>query len=100
MGLLHSDGEGPIDKTHLTQVCRALARLGIEHIPAYSPQAHGRSERIHRTFQDWLVNELRAAGITTLDAANQYLADHFLPQHNATFARSGQPLPALIGPAP
>ena len=79
--------KGPIDKTRLTQVGRALARLGIEHIPAYSPQARGRSERLNRTFQDRLVNELRVAGITTLDAANRYLADHFLPQHNATFAR-------------
>ena len=54
----------------LTQVGRALARLGIEHIPSYSPQARGRSERLNRTFQDRLVNELRVAGITTLAAAN------------------------------
>jgi hypothetical protein len=47
---------GPVDKRQLTQVCRALERLGIEHIPAYSPQARGRSERLNRTFQDrrWL----------------------------------------------
>jgi transposase len=77
----------PVDKTHLTQVGRALAQLGIEHIPAYSPQARGRSERLNRTFQDRLVNELRVAGITTLEAANAYLQDTFLPQHNATFAR-------------
>jgi hypothetical protein len=77
----------PVDKTHLTQVGRALARLGLEHIPAYSPQARGRSERLNRTFQDRLVNELRVAGITTLEAANAYLRDRFLPQHNATFAR-------------
>ena len=79
---------GPVDKTRLTQVGRALARLGIEHIPAYSPQARGRSERLNRTFQDRLVNELRVAGITTLAAANAYLADTFLPRHNATFART------------
>ena len=66
--------KGPVDKTQLTQVGRALARLGIEHIPAYSPQARGRSERLNRTFQDRLVNELRVAGITTLAAANRYLA--------------------------
>ena len=72
----------------LTQVGRALARLGIEHIPSYSPQARGRSERLNRTFQDRLVNELRVAGIATLDAANQYLAEQFVPQHNATFARA------------
>jgi transposase len=80
--------KGPVDKTQLTQVGRALARLGIEHIPSYSPQARGRSERLNRTFQDRLVNELRVAGIATLEAANRYLADHFLPQHNATVARA------------
>jgi hypothetical protein len=79
---------GPVDKTQLTQIGRALARLGIEHIPAYSPQARGRSERLNRTFQDRLVNELRVAGIVTLAAANGYLAEHFVPQHNATFARA------------
>jgi hypothetical protein len=47
----------------------------------------GRSERLNRTFQDRLVNELRVAGITTLAAANRYLADQFVPQHNATFMR-------------
>ena len=78
---------GPVDKTRLTQVGRALARLGIEHIPAYSPQARGRSERLNRTFQDRLVNELRVAGIATLEAANDYLAQTFVPQHNATFGR-------------
>jgi transposase len=78
---------GPVEKTRLTQVGRALQRLGVEHIPAYSPQARGRSERLNRTFQDRLVNELRVAGIRSLDAANAYLADTFLPHHNAAFAR-------------
>ena len=77
---------GRVDKTRVTQVGRALARLGIEHIPAYSPQARGRSERVNRTLQDRLVNELRVAGITTLDAANAYLRDVFIPQYNATFS--------------
>jgi Homeodomain-like domain len=79
--------KGPVDKTHLTQVGRALERLGVEHIPAYSPQARGRSERLNRTFQDRLVNELRVAGIATLAAANQYLRAVFVPHHNALFAR-------------
>ena len=79
--------KGPIDKTRLTQVGRALQRLGIEHIPAYSPQARGRSERLNRTFQDRLVNELRVAGIRSRETANAYLAETFLPRHNATFAR-------------
>jgi hypothetical protein len=82
------NAKGPVDKTRLTQVGRALARLGVEHIPSYSPQARGRSERLNRTFQDRLVNELRVAGITTLAAANRYLTDHFVPQHNVTFTRA------------
>ena len=57
-----------IDRTHLTVVGRILARLGIEHIPSYSPQARGRVERLNRTLQDRLVNELRVGGIATLDA--------------------------------
>lgn len=80
--------KGPVDKTRLTQVGRALARLGIEHIPAYSPQARGRSERLNRTFQDRLVNELRVAGIRSLEAANRYLREIFLPRYNATFRRA------------
>lgn len=76
---------GPIDRRPRTQVGRALERLGIEHIPAYSPEARGRSERLNRTFQDRLVNELRVAKITTLPAANAYLRDRFLPVYNATF---------------
>lgn len=78
--------KGPVDKTHLTQIGRALARLGIEHIPSYSPQARGRSERLNRTVQGRLVNEFRVAGITTRDAANAYLATQYVPQHNARFA--------------
>ena len=66
--------KGPVDKKQLTQVGRALAQLGVEHIPAYSPQARGRSERLNRTFQDRLVNELRVAGITTIPAANRICA--------------------------
>jgi transposase len=79
---------GPVDKTRLTQVGRALRQLGIEHIPAYSPQARGRSERMNRTLQGRLVNELRVAGIRTVEAANAYLRDVYGPQHNATFRRT------------
>lgn len=78
---------GPVAKTCVTQVGRALRQLGIEHIPAYSPQARGRSERMNRTLQGRLVNELRVAGITRLDTANHYLREIYLPQHNATFRR-------------
>ena len=78
---------GKVDPTRLTQVGRALANLGIEHIPSYSPQARGRSERLNGTLQDRLVNELRLAGITTVAAANTYLRKHFIPDYNATFTR-------------
>jgi transposase len=88
---------GPIDRQHLTHVGRALARLGIEHIGAYSPQARGRGERLNRTLQDRLVNELRLAGITTLEAANAYLRDRFIADYNATFARPpADPAPAFV----
>src|SRR5258708_26002959 len=76
---------GPVDRDHLTHVGRALARLGIEHIGAYSPQARGRGERLNRTLQDRLVNELRLAGITSLEAANAYLRERFIANNNATF---------------
>jgi transposase len=78
---------GPIDRTHLTQVGRALEHLGIEHIGAYSPQARGRGERLNRTVQGRLVNELALAGITTLAGANAYLLERFLPDYNEEFAR-------------
>jgi transposase len=81
-------GNGRVDKTRVTEVGRALHQLGIEHIPAYSPQARGRSERTNRTLQGRLVNELRVAGISTLAAANAYLRDVYVPQHNATFGHA------------
>ena len=76
----------PIDRTSPTQVGRALERLGIEHIAAYSPQARGRSERAFRTLQDRLPKELTLAGITGVDAANRYIAEIYLPAHNGQFA--------------
>src|SRR5512143_3348416 len=70
---------GKVSQTILTQVGEALARLGVEHIPSYSPQARGRSERMNRTLQDRLVNELRVAQVATLEAANQYLREALPP---------------------
>jgi len=78
---------GPVDKEHLTQVGRALDRLGIEHIPAYSPEARGRSERMFGTLQDRLPKELKLAGITDIEAANRFIREVYLPEHNARFAR-------------
>jgi len=82
-----SQAGGRVSKTQLTQVGAALARLGIEHIPSYSPQARGRSERMNRTLQDRLVNELRVAGVKTLEQANRYLRERYIPTHNEEFAR-------------
>jgi hypothetical protein len=78
---------GAPDRQRLTQVGRALARLGIEHILGYSPAARGRSERVNRTLQGRLVNELRLAGLATVPAANRYLRERFLPAFNDEFAR-------------
>ena len=91
-----TSGTAP-DRTKLTQVGRALARLGIEHIVSFSPQARGRSERMNRTLQDRLVNELRVAKIRTLEAANRYLRQRFLPTFNAMFGRApADPAPAFV----
>lgn len=78
---------GRVEADKLTQVGRALKRLGVEHIPAYSPQARGRGERLNRTLQDRLVNELRVAGIRTVEAANRYIRERFIPDYNARFTR-------------
>jgi len=77
---------GKVDKDNPTQVGRALERLGIELIAAYSPEARGRSERMFGTLQGRLPQELRRAGITTMEDANRFLKEVFLPAHNARFA--------------
>ena len=77
---------GEIDRRQPTQVGRALARLGVEHIGAYSPQARGRSERVFQTLQDRLVKELALAQVTTVEAANAFIHEVYLPMHNARFA--------------
>src|SRR6266540_4915354 len=82
-----TSGSAP-DRSKLTQVGRALAQLGIEHIVGFSPQARGRSERANGTLQGRLVNELRVAGIRTVAAANRYLRERFIPAYDATFGRA------------
>lgn len=74
------------DEVGMTQFERAMRELGIGLIFAYSPQAKGRVERSFRTHQDRLVKELRLAGISTIEAANRYLREVYIPQHNARFA--------------
>ncbi|MDP6406289.1 MAG: ISNCY family transposase [Alphaproteobacteria bacterium] len=81
-----SKAGGKVDRDNPTQVGRALQQLGIELIPAYSPEARGRSERMFGTLQKRLPQELRLAGVTTMEAANRFLREHFLAQHNSRFA--------------
>jgi transposase len=76
---------GKIDPHRLTQVGRALRELGVQMIPAYSPQARGRSERNFSTWQGRLPQELRLRGIRTLEAANRFLREHYMAEFNARF---------------
>jgi hypothetical protein len=86
-------------KECLTQVGRALAQLGIEHIPAYSPEARGRCERLFRTLQDRLPKELKLAGIAAIDAANRHLKETYIARHNARFAVSSAEAGSAFVPA-
>ena len=74
-----------VDPHHLTQVGRALRELGIGMIPAYSPQARGRSERNFGTWQGRLPQELRLAGCTTREQANGFLREHYVAEFNGRF---------------
>ena len=76
---------GKVSKTQLTQFGRAMQQLGIEMIPAYSPEARGRSERMFRTHQDRLTKELAANNITTMEAANRYLKKVYQQAFNKEF---------------
>jgi transposase len=75
-----------VDRVNLTQFGRAMAQLGIEMIPAYSPEARGRSERAFGTLQDRLPKELAEAAITEVAAANRFLQRRFVPAYNREFA--------------
>ena len=84
-----------------TQFARAMRELGVDLIPAYSPQAKGRVERRHGLFQDRLVKEMRLLGIRTIEAANAYLEGSFLALVNGRYtvkprdpANGHQPRPA------
>lgn len=77
----------PVDHHRLTQVGRALRELGIQMIPAYSPQARGRSERGFSTWQGRLPPELRARQIKTLEEANHFLREQYVPQFNQRFSK-------------
>lgn len=80
-----TEAGGKVDRTNLTQFGRAMKQLGIEMIPAYSPEARGRGERPFGTHQDRLTKELAYHGITEMDDANRYLREVYLPALNAEF---------------
>ena len=95
-----TSGTAP-DRSKLTQLGRALAQLGIEHIVGFSPQARGRSERANGTLQGRLVNELRGAELRTVAAANAYLRGRFIPDYNTTFAHApADPTSAFVPVGP
>jgi transposase len=75
-----------VDKHRLTQVGRAMKELGVQMIPAYSPQARGRSERNFGTWQGRLPQELRLAGITDVEGANRFLEESYIATFNSKFA--------------
>ncbi len=74
-----------VDKHRLTQVGRAMKELGVQMIPAYSPQARGRSERSFGTWQGRLPQELRLAGIDSVEEANRFLREGYIGEFNAKF---------------
>ncbi len=74
-----------VDRHRLTQVGRAMGELGVRMIPAYSPQARGRSERSFGTWQGRLPQELRLAGCRTVEAANAFLREHYIGEFNRHF---------------
>ena len=82
---LTPEAGGKVDTKNLTQFGRAMGQLGIDMIPAYSPEARGRSERAFATHQDRLVKELAVMGITERKDANHYIAQTYLPRFNAEF---------------
>jgi transposase len=81
-----------VDKGRLTQFGRALRELNIHMIPAYSPQARGRMERSYSTWQGRLPQELRLAGIKTVEEANRFLGERYIAEFNRKFmVKSSQP---------
>lgn len=88
---------GPVDRAQPTQVGRAMKELGIETIPAYSPQARGRSERGFRTWQGRLPQELRLRSIRTVEEANRFLREEYIAEFNQRFRVSAaQPGTAFL----
>ena len=93
--IAHRTGKRP-----LTRFGEAMEELNVELICAHSPQAKGRVERVNGTLQDRLVKLLALEGITTIEAANGYLAETFLPDHNGRFAVAAAEAADAHRPAP
>ena len=81
---------GKVDRSQLTQFGRAMRQLNIQMIPAYSPQARGRSERMFSTHQSRIPKELALAGITDMTQANRYIKEQYLPAFNREFMQPAQ----------
>jgi transposase len=82
----------PVDKGRPTQFGRALRELNIHMIPAYSPEARGRMERNYGTWQGRLPQELRLAGISTVEEANRFLRERYIAEFNRSFTvKAAQP---------
>jgi len=89
-----------VSKDNLTQIGRALQEAGIQHIPSYSPQARGRSERLNQTLQGRIPQELRMRGIKTKAEANKYLRQEYLKEHNKRFAIKSEQTGSAFMPVP
>ncbi len=82
----------PVDRSRVTQLGRALKELGVQMIPAYSPQARGRSERSFGTWQGRLPQELRLHGIDSVEEANRFLREYYIAEFNNKFTvKAAQP---------
>ena len=99
---LTPEAGGKVDRERPTQFGRAMRQLGVEMIPAYSPEARGRCERMFATHQERLPKELAALGIDTIPSANRYLAEHYQGASNEEFtvpaAEPGTAFVPFIGP--
>src|SRR5260370_11111211 len=89
---------GKADYQRRTQVGRALHELGVQMIPAYSPQARGRSERSFGTWQCRLPQELRLAGCGTIEQANPFLRGRYVAEFNRRFQVAAAPAGNAFGP--
>jgi transposase len=90
---------GKVDLTQLTQIGRALQELGVKMIPAYSPQARGRSERSFSTWQGRLPQELQIRGIRDREAANRFLREEYIAEFNQRSLGAGCPERDCVCPA-